>query len=140
MTRLYPAVVLAGVMLSLLVAGRASAQIGQPHPYNQPRYGVGYQPLLSPYLNLLRGGNTAANYFLGTVPEIERRQNGQLFRSALLELDQKVSQETVELGLAAPIGNTGHITAFGNTGSYFGSTTVKPPASRVMPPPKKPKQ
>jgi hypothetical protein len=127
-------------MLPLLFVGNATAQFAQPQPYNQPRYGVGYQPPLSPYLNLLRGGNQAANYFLGTVPEIERRQNSQLFRSALLELDQKVSRETVELGLAAPITSTGHITAFGNTGGYFGSTTVRPPASRVMPPPAKPKQ
>src|SRR5713226_1658932 len=103
MTRHYSAVLLAGVTVILLFSGAASAQ---PHPYNQPRYGVGYQPPLSPYLNLLRGGNTAANYFLGTVPEIERRQNNQLFRSALQELDQKVSRETVELGLAEPIGNT----------------------------------
>jgi hypothetical protein len=108
-------------------------------PYNQPRYGVGYTPPLSPYLNLLRGGNQAANYFLGTIPEIERRQNAQVFRSAILELDTKVSREAVELGLAEPIGTTGHITAFGNTGTYFGSTTVRPPPSRVVPP-TKPKQ
>ena len=137
MARINPAVLLGAIAVLVLAAGAASAQ---PHPYNQPRYGVGYQPPLSPYLNLLRGGNTAANYYLGTIPEIERRQNAQLFRSSLLELDQKITRETVELGLAVPIGTTGHITAFGNTGGYFGSTTVKPPASRVMPPPTKPKQ
>jgi hypothetical protein len=105
-----------------------------------PRYGVGFQPGLSPYLNLLRGGNPAANYYLGTIPEFERRQNAQVFQSELNELDQKVSRETVELGLAEPIGTTGHITAFGNTGNYFGRTTVRPPPSRVLPPPTKPKQ
>jgi hypothetical protein len=132
MTRYY-AVVLAAVAVVGLSASAASAQ---PRPYNQPQYGVGYQPPLSPYLNLLRGGNTAANYFLGTVPEMQRRQNDQLFRSALHELDQKVSQESVELGLAEPVSSTGHVTAFGNTGGYFGNTTVRPPPSRVTPPTK----
>jgi hypothetical protein len=39
------------------------------HPALQPSG----QPRLSPYLNLLRGGNPAANY-MGVVPEIERRR------------------------------------------------------------------
>jgi hypothetical protein len=137
MTRLNNLVLPAAVAVVCLAASSATAQ---PRPYNQPQYGVGYQPGLSPYLNMLRGGNSAANYFLGTLPEIARRQNDQLFRSALHELDQKVSQESVELGLSEPVTSTGHVTAFGNTGGYFGQTTVRPPNSRVLPPPAKAKQ
>ncbi len=140
MRRLTPGLALAAVAVIFVSAGAASAQ---PYPYNMPRYGVGFQPGLSPYLNLLRGGNTAANYYLGTIPEFERRQNSEVFRNALTELDIKVSQEAVELGLAEPIGTTGHVTAFGNTGGYFGSLTGRQAgaAPRQQPPGRgKPKQ
>jgi hypothetical protein len=120
MRRLTPGLALAAVAVILLSASAASAQ---PYPYNMPRYGVGFQQGLSPWLNLLRGGNTASNYYLGTIPEFERRQNSEVFRNALTQLDIKVSQEAVELGLSEPIGTTGHVTAFGNTGGYFGSLT-----------------
>ena len=120
MRRLTPGLPIAAVALALIIASAASAQPGPP---NAPRYGVGFRPGLSPYLNLLRGGDPAANYYLGTIPEFERRQNSQVFRNSLIELDAKVSQEAVELGLAEPIGATGHVTAFGNTGGYFGSLT-----------------
>ena len=39
-----------------------------------PAYGPGYQTQLSPFLNLLRGGDASANYFLGVVPEQQRRR------------------------------------------------------------------
>lgn len=133
MTRLTRVLLPAAVAVLFLSASAASAQ---PRPYNQPNYGPGYHAPLSPYLNLIRGGDPAANYFLGTVPEFERRQNSQVFRSALAELDQKVARDTVELGLSEPIANTGHITAFGNTAGYFGNTTVKP---RAVGAPAKPK-
>jgi hypothetical protein len=43
-------------------------------------------PLLSPYLNLLRGGNPAANYYLGVVPERARRANETQLGSNLNQL------------------------------------------------------
>src|SRR5258708_5352915 len=56
-------------------------------PYGSPR--------LSPYLNLLRGGTNpaapAANYFIGTIPEIERRANVRQFSNAILGLDRQVA-------------------------------------------------
>jgi hypothetical protein len=125
MTRLTTGLFLAAAVLCLS-AGAASAQ---PYPYNVPRYGVGYTPGLSPYLNLLRGGDPAANYYLGVIPEFQRRQNATVFQSELLKLDQRITQETAELGLADPIGSTGHVTAFGNTGGYFGSLTGRQAAA-----------
>jgi hypothetical protein len=119
MTRIHTLVLLAAGAALLAAAGTASAQA----PYNVPQYGVGFRPGLSPYLNLLRGGDPAANYYLGVIPEFERRQNSTIFRGALLELDQKVARDTVELGLGEAVTSTGHITAFGNTGGYFGSLT-----------------
>jgi hypothetical protein len=43
-------------------------------------------PLLSPYLNLLRGGNPAANYYLGVVPERARRANEAQLGSTVNQL------------------------------------------------------
>jgi hypothetical protein len=120
MTRIHTLVFLAAGAALFVAAGTASAQ---PYPYNVPQYGVGFRPGLSPYLNLLRGGDQAANYFLGVVPEFERRQNSAVFRGALLELDQRVSRDITDLGLGEAVTSTGHITAFGNTGGYFGSLT-----------------
>ena len=136
MTRLTRVLLPAAVAVLLLAAGAAPAQ---QRPFNQPNYGPGYHPPLSPYLDLLRGGDPAVNYYLGTVPEFQRRQNNEVFRSALAELDQRVSQTTVELGLSVPVTPTGHVTAFGNTGGYFGNSTEKQSASRTQAAPGKPK-
>ncbi len=122
MMRFTPLLLPFAVVLLGLSAAPVSAQF-QPVPYNQPQYGVGYRPQLSPYLNLLRGGNTAANYYLGVVPEFERRQNRETFQNALSRIDEQLNKTVVEEDLAVPLGGTGHVTAFGNTGGYFGSLT-----------------
>ena len=77
--------------LAFLTTGTASAQApsfnrGGYAPYNRQ------QPQLSPYLNLLRGGDPASNYYLGVVPERERRRNDALFRSSILDLEQRTQQ------------------------------------------------
>src|SRR6516165_2454005 len=66
----------------------ASSAFGQSYgssiafrPIGPPAWGPGGQPvLLSPYLNLIRGGDPAANFFLGTLAEFQRRQNAYDFR------------------------------------------------------------
>lgn len=84
------------VSLSPLASGEASAQLG-PRP--RPNYGPGYRPQLSPYLNLIRGGNPAANYYLGTVPEQQRRADAREFRGAITDLDVRTAPPTVETGV-----------------------------------------
>lgn len=55
----------------LLMAQFASAQtIYNPNPVITAPYS---RPALSPYLNLLRGGDPAANYYLGVLTEYDRR-------------------------------------------------------------------
>src|SRR3954469_14020477 len=107
-----------GVMA--LVCDTASAQAPNPGRYQRPLYGPGYRPQLSPYLNLLRGGDPAANYYLGTLPEMQRRANAQTFSSEISELDRRVlgNVPTEETRLFQPLPGSGHPTAFGNTGSY----------------------
>ena len=71
------------VALGVVLCGAVPARAQYPvSPYNQyfnpysnpPGLNPGGGPRLSPYLNLLRGGNPAANYFMGVVPEIDRRR------------------------------------------------------------------
>ena len=110
------------------LTGPAAAQAPTYRPSTQlgPR-----QPLLSPYLNLLRGGDPAANYYLGTIPERQRRQNAALFSSQIESLEQQVNQQTaipdVDEALFQPAPATGHPTAFMNLGGYFNTGSVRRP-------------
>ena len=128
--------VLAAWGILLGVSGPAAAQFASPLggyaprmnlPYNPaPAYGPGYQTQLSPYLNFLRGGDPAANFYLGVLPEMQRRTNAAQFRGAIgsLQQQQQLQQgQQVQAGLDAdlftPLPTTGHPTVFGNYGGYF---------------------
>jgi hypothetical protein len=111
-------------ILFLAASGAALAQGYPPNyqfsPNARPNIVGTPRPQLSPYLNLLRGGNPAANYFLGVLPEFERRANAYQFGNAIYDLEQR--------DLTSPSGDpleltsgTGHPTAFANTGTYFGT-------------------
>jgi hypothetical protein len=127
--------ILAALALGLVLTaatGTASAQSGSFGPYG-PIYRPGPFPRgtpgLSPYLDLTRGGNRAANFFLGTVPEIERRRNAAQFGAAISDLERKVNTpaETGAEDLVPTLPGTGHPVAFMNTYPYFnlgGPTTL----------------
>jgi hypothetical protein len=109
-------------LIALAGAGTASAQFLPPA---RPNYGPGYRPQLSPYLNLLRGGDPAANYFLGVIPEEQRRYNARVFSADIADLDRRLlgaTAPTEEQRLFTPLPGTGHPTVFGNTGTYFGGS------------------
>jgi len=136
---------LAGACAVVFQVAIAAPVIAQYSPYTQPGYGSGYSPYsglgygpygrpsLSPYLNLLRGGNPAANYYLGVVPEVERRTQSSQFRTELRDLESRppsVLNPTNDL--LPPLSETGHGTTFmnftpyysyGSLGTYFGSST-----------------
>src|SRR5260370_31720403 len=91
------------VIASLALAVLASVANAQPGttPYNLNLRGPGLispynssftrpGPNLSPYLNLLRGGNPAANYYLGVVPEVERRNNAAQFSAGIQDLARRL--------------------------------------------------
>ena len=108
------------VGLLALWADPAAAQ--NVYPYTRPNYGPFYRPQLSPYLNFLRGGDPATNYFLGVLPEFSRRQNDRIFRSDIraLELGALTPPATEDdADLLRPLMTTGHPTAFNNTAGYF---------------------
>ena len=94
------------ISLLLLTAleGRAQA-LGQPPPSTPP---------FSPYLNLLRRGNPAVNYYGLVRPE-------QQFRQSIGQLQQNVQglDATVAEGQSASSLTTGHPTQFQNTSHFF---------------------
>ena len=115
----------------MLLLGIANAAVGQ-YPGNSPyqnRFGAPppggpYGPTLSPYLNLLRGGLPAANYYGGVIPERERRLFQQQAGQAIFGLEQDIGivQQPGADELLSPLSSTGHPTAFGYSGSYFPAT------------------
>jgi hypothetical protein len=129
MTRLF--------LAPLVLVALASAVYAQPSsyaPYNLNIYGPGLVspynssftrpgPNLSPYLNLLRGGNPAANYYLGVVPEVERRNNAAAFRAGIQDLAQRIENPVAEGEQLFPnLPQTGHPVQFFNFSTYFGSS------------------
>jgi len=118
------------VSLLLLVSPVLGQQVplGGSQPYAPNMYNRQSQPL-SPYLNLLRGGNPAVNYFYGVRPGQQSgafsspflgsmgAQGRQTFFPQidnLYELDDVSPQD----GLRA----TGHPFGFNNTLGFFGGT------------------
>jgi hypothetical protein len=123
MSRRIPFLLTCVAGLLLCSAERASAQ--QPYYPKVPSYGPGYRPMLNPSLNLLRGGNSAVNYYLGAIPEIDRRANARLFSSSIYDLEQRyqnISAPNPDADLLTPPNQTGHPTAFGTTAGYFPQT------------------
>ena len=106
-------------------------------------FGPGYRPGLSPYLNLLRGGNTAANYYLGTIPEFQRRQNANFFSSSIADLQARTTPQRDDLPDAPPVrsgttpylANTGGF--FANTAGFFPPVTGRQPGAPLAMPAKK---
>src|SRR6516165_1867128 len=110
-----------------VVLAGAPARAQMVYPYSRPNYGPGYAPQLSPYLNFLRGGDPAANYFLGTLPEFQRRANAKQFGAAInalnLDLYNQAITQPLDPLLFQPLAQAGHPTVFNNTLTYFNQTT-----------------
>jgi hypothetical protein len=97
---------------TLVAPGAANAQFpvgGRAIP--------GYRtPALSPYINLLRGGDPSLNYFGLVRPQIN-------FQNSLLGVQQQVNTLTGDLageGEIGVLGPTGHPAAFMNYSHYYG--------------------
>jgi hypothetical protein len=121
--------------IALLTLGIASAPAQFTYPTRPPMYGPGYQPQLSPYLNMLRGGDPAANFFIGVVPEMQRRQDRNIMYGSIQGL---LSQLPTAPGITeqepdSPMDSTGHPTAFNYTGMYFNSTQMGQGAASAFP-------
>lgn len=111
------------VLTSFLGAtSTVSAQYAPPTGY--PQAG---RPALSPYLNLLRGGDPAANYYSGVVPEQVSRSNfaaiqGSLraLNTELYDLGQQQSSSAGSIFDQTPLPATGHRTYYGSPNNPIG--------------------
>ncbi|MSR52073.1 MAG: hypothetical protein EXS09_02140 [Gemmataceae bacterium] len=116
----------------LLLTTSASAQI------TGSTNGSGYAPNmsnrsaqpLSPYLNLLRGGNTAVNYFYGVRPGTQPSafsavfgQSGAGPRMSYFPGADTLADFSDDPRDASKVAPTGHGTTFNNTLNYFGPTS-----------------
>jgi hypothetical protein len=129
---------------ALLSARPAFAQYPYPTSTQSPTYrptpNVYARPGLSPYLNLLRGGSPAANYFLGVVPERERRATSAQYGTAILDLERRAAPSPAIDELVPELPSTGHPTGFLNYGNYYGFGTgprTFPPVTQAAPPPRR---
>jgi hypothetical protein len=118
-------------VLGFLTTGRASAQY---YPGSYGSYGRS-RPALSPYLDLTRGGNPAANYFLGVLPEIDRRRTKVEQGTAINELERRTEALGAQLDddiarqlTGGGLPPTGHAATFATYGTYYGLTSPGAPA------------
>jgi hypothetical protein len=122
-------VIPASLLFLLLATTLATAQF-PTNPYGggglrfgPPPPGGPYGPGLSPYLNLLRGGPPAVNYYNGVLSERDRRLFQQQAGQSIMGLEQDVG--AIQPGsedLLSILPGTGHPTSFGYSGSYFPAT------------------
>ena len=109
----------AGIAL-LLAAWTAQAQ----EPYSHPPASSYASPPLSPYLNLVRGGNAAVNYYGLVRPQIDsQRALQQLQQNAASLPSGGLSMESTP--------NSGHPVQFMNFSHYFSSNPAQGPIGRA---------
>jgi len=122
-------------LLGLLATGKACAQNSPYYPGSYGGYGRPGGPALSPYLDLTRGGNPAANYFLGVLPEIDRRRTKVEQGTAITDLERRTEAQGAQLQATDEVLGftglppTGHAATFTTYGTYYG---LMPPATPLM--------
>jgi hypothetical protein len=124
----------AGLALLLTLSEPAAAQMSGP--FLQPRSGglpqtpFSTSPVVSPYLDIVRGGNPAINWYLGTLPEFDRRNFQNTLLAALPGLEGYGNQPAgIAQNFEIPtLPQTGHLAGFQSFGSFysFGSNQVRP--------------
>jgi hypothetical protein len=117
MSRILTIAVTAGVLLLLT----AKPALAQGTSANVPRFVPYWRQPITPYLDLSRGGSPALNYFLGTIPEQERRNNFGYLNGSLMDLENRPLNAARELGLVDPI-TAGVKPVYGATGPFYANT------------------
>ena len=119
----------------------ASAQSRSSRPnkaFANARSPITSRPTISPYLNLLRQGNPALNYYGLVRPEQEFRAANDQFRNQFGEVREKFD-ELKEKDPASNLGITGHHVRFlgdqtGGAGSVHQSLSERTQRSEKLPP------
>ena len=97
------------------------------------------RPTFSPYLNLLRQGNPALNYYGLVKPEQEFRAANDQFRNQVGEVRQKVDELEQKKESESNLGVTGHQVRFladqtGGSGSVQGTLAERAQRTQKLPP------
>jgi hypothetical protein len=108
---------LVGLALAAIVPCASAQTVFNPNPPIGAPYS---RPALSPYLNLLRGGDPAANYYLGVMTEFDRRYQ----QSRLAPVDAPRLTPMVDDRADLEVGDrqlppTGHPTGFMIYNSFY---------------------
>jgi hypothetical protein len=100
-----------------------------PNGYAPNMYNRQAQPL-SPYLNLLRGGNEAVNYYYGVRPGTQPGAFTGMFnqsaagpRQTFFPVVDTLADLSEDPQAAMRVSPTGHPVGFNNTLNYFGPTS-----------------
>ena len=115
--------------LGLSIFGSIPSAHAQYNPYGTPGgYGPYVRPpTVSPYLNLLNGGNAGINYYLLVRPEIEFRARQNQLEAALRGLETQraaglpgeLEELLRNLNISDPLRGTGHPATFGDFQPYY---------------------
>ena len=98
----------------------AAAQAPYP-PSQQNTSGYTRPPVLSPYLNLGRGGSPSANFFYGVAP-YENRGYDNPYSPRVTDLDRRIGSSGDLEEILPTLGGTGHAAGFMTMSPYFGSS------------------
>ena len=131
MRRLKRGVLAILALLGLFGSGQARAQFGYTRPQTSPFN----QPAVSPYLNLLHGGNPGVNYNTLVRPQIDTGRAIQQLQSQVNQ-DQQILMGQLS---AAPAGFdpnaalplTGHPAQFMNYAHYFNAGSGRPGSTQT---------
>jgi hypothetical protein len=124
---LQPVAVLGASLALSLAASAARAQPGAISPRGVPGYTT---PPVSPYINLLRSGSSAAVNYYGIVrPEFQVQNALQNLQQQVTTLGETAGAETGPNTLPA----TGHAVVFMNYSHYFGGSLTAPSGGRAAP-------
>lgn len=79
------------------------------------------RPSVSPYLNLLRGGNAAVNYYGIVRPQNEFRAAGNVFANNTQRMQSQLNQQSraLEQSEISQLRPTGHTASFNTHARYF---------------------
>ncbi len=120
---------LGALLVYPLLSHAQSMGPSNPSGYAQTGNRGAGQPL-SPYLNLLRGGNNAVNYYYGVRNNglsggfgSGGNSQGSPFGGRFVPTPETISEFPEDNRDPLKLGPTGHPTAFGNTLGYFGTTS-----------------
>jgi len=113
----------AGVAVAFVCLAEMQTAWAQMGPYGPPGGYGPYQrpPTISPYLNLLNGGNTAINYYLLVRPEFQQRELNRQFGNQMYDLDRRTRQGTTSEAedLFPTLPGTGHAVGFMTYSPYY---------------------